>query len=248
MVWPSDRMMILLNWFSTSAEGWWIVARIDIPLFASYLNILEIYSAVCESRPEVGSSRISKLGFVISSYPIEVLFLSPPDSPFLMTFPIGTFLQPKSRSLFNMDWILISCSFRVIPLVVSYTANLKHSSGVIVSINTSSCWTKAPYLPKTLESTPTLLTCRSPVNSDPLLRTSLPASTFSSEVFPLPLGPMIATDSPGIMYPNWSLRMCLKVLPFLFYTVLWILSSPLFNLSKSSTCTSISVFCAFTGA
>jgi len=115
-----------------------MVARIDMPLFASCRNILEIYSAVCESRPEVGSSNISKLGFVISSYPIEVLFLSPPDRPFFITFPMGTFIQPKSLSLFNMDYILISYSIRVIPLVVSYTANLKHSSGVMVSIKTSS--------------------------------------------------------------------------------------------------------------
>lgn len=158
MVWPSDKIIILLNWFNTSAEGWWIVARIDMPLLASCFSIFVIYSAVIESNPEVGSSKMSKLGFVISSYPTEVLFLSPPDSPFLITLPIGVFLQPKSRSLFSMESILFSYSFRVIPLVVSCTANRKHSSAVIVSIKTSSYWTKAPYFPKSLETTPTLLT------------------------------------------------------------------------------------------
>jgi hypothetical protein len=96
-----------------------MVAKTDMPLLASCLSIFAIYKAVCESKPEVGSSKISKLGLVISSYPIEVLFLSPPDKPFLMTLPIGVFLHPKSLSLFNILTILFSSSFRVIPRLVS---------------------------------------------------------------------------------------------------------------------------------
>ena len=46
------------------------------------------FSAVLESSPDVGSSKIRRLGLVISSYPIETRFLSPPDTPFLKTPPI----------------------------------------------------------------------------------------------------------------------------------------------------------------
>jgi len=47
--------------------------------------------AVLESRPEVGSSKIKSLGFVINSYPIDALFLSPPDIPFMSSFPTKVF-------------------------------------------------------------------------------------------------------------------------------------------------------------
>ena len=39
-------------------------------------------NAVKESNPEVGSSNNITVGSVTNSTPIEVLFLSPPDSPF----------------------------------------------------------------------------------------------------------------------------------------------------------------------
>ena len=47
--------------------------------------------AVYESRPVVGSSKKIRLGFVISSTPIEVLFLSPPETPLTSGPPIFVF-------------------------------------------------------------------------------------------------------------------------------------------------------------
>ena len=44
-----------------------------------------------ESSPEVGSSKINSLGFVINSYPIEARFLSPPDIPLINSFPTKMF-------------------------------------------------------------------------------------------------------------------------------------------------------------
>ena len=41
-----------------------------------------------ESKPEVGSSKIMALGLVTSSKPIDVLFLSPPEIPFILIPPI----------------------------------------------------------------------------------------------------------------------------------------------------------------
>ena len=47
--------------------------------------------AVNESRPVVGSSRKIRFGSVISSTPIEVLFLSPPEIPLTSGPPILVF-------------------------------------------------------------------------------------------------------------------------------------------------------------
>jgi hypothetical protein len=64
---------------------------IVLPLFANALRILIKIVAVYESRPVVGSSRKIKLGFVISSTPIEHLFLSPPETPLTTAPPILVF-------------------------------------------------------------------------------------------------------------------------------------------------------------
>ena len=61
------------------------------PLFANSLRVSITEVAVKESRPVVGSSKNIKYGSVISSTPIEVLFLSPPEIPFIRVPPIFTF-------------------------------------------------------------------------------------------------------------------------------------------------------------
>ena len=58
-----------------------------VPFDASFLSNYIILKAVCESKPEVGSSKNNILGLDISSYPIDVLFFSPPDSPLIKTPP-----------------------------------------------------------------------------------------------------------------------------------------------------------------
>jgi hypothetical protein len=55
--------------------------------------------AVVESSPVVGSSKKIIPGFVISSTPIDVRFLYPPEIPFMKAFPILVSAQednPKS--------------------------------------------------------------------------------------------------------------------------------------------------------
>jgi len=47
--------------------------------------------AVKESRPVVGSSKKINCGSVISSTPIDVLFLSPPETPLISGPPIFVF-------------------------------------------------------------------------------------------------------------------------------------------------------------
>ena len=50
-------------------------------------------NAVNESNPDVGSSKIKTYGFDISSIPILVLFLSPPEIPFIKASPTYVFWQ-----------------------------------------------------------------------------------------------------------------------------------------------------------
>ncbi len=55
---------------------------------AYFLNKLINKYAVNESNPEVGSSNIITLGSVISSNPMLVLLLSPPEMPLIKCPPI----------------------------------------------------------------------------------------------------------------------------------------------------------------
>jgi len=62
-----------------------------LPYFESSFSVSITEVAVKESNPVVGSSKNIKLGSVISSTPIDVLFLSPPDTPFTNGPPILVF-------------------------------------------------------------------------------------------------------------------------------------------------------------
>lgn len=66
-----------------------MVDTIFTPLFlARYFRSSITYRAVELSNPVVGSSKNSILGLVSNSTPMEVLFLSPPDTPLIILFPI----------------------------------------------------------------------------------------------------------------------------------------------------------------
>ena len=64
---------------------------IVLPLLASFFNNFTIYIALKLSRPDVGSSSKMRLGLVMSSTPIAVLFLSPPEIVFCKTLPMTVF-------------------------------------------------------------------------------------------------------------------------------------------------------------
>jgi hypothetical protein len=66
---------------------------------ASLWSNYTILSALKLSSPEVGSSSKTREGSVISSTPIDVLFLSPPDRVFFVADPItvsATASNPRS--------------------------------------------------------------------------------------------------------------------------------------------------------
>lgn len=70
-----------------------------LPDTASLLSSSITYKAVEESKPVVGSSRNTKLGFVSNSTPIEARFRSPPETPLIILFPILVFEHfPKPNS------------------------------------------------------------------------------------------------------------------------------------------------------
>lgn len=71
---------------------------IVLPAVARSFRVSITEVAVKESRPVVGSSKNIKLGSVISSTPIEVLFLSPPDTPLIKGPPIFVSLHLFRRS------------------------------------------------------------------------------------------------------------------------------------------------------
>ncbi|CAG9325714.1 unnamed protein product [Blepharisma stoltei] len=68
--------------------GWWIVDITVLPFLACSINKSITTSAVKLSRPEVGSSSKRTIGSVISSIPMQTLFLSPPERPFLVMLPM----------------------------------------------------------------------------------------------------------------------------------------------------------------
>ena len=96
---PSQSNINRSNSQKSSDDGWWIVEITVLPYWASFFNSKITCKAVVESNPVVGSSKKIIPGFVTSSTPIDVLFLSPPEIPLMKVFPILVLaheLNPKS--------------------------------------------------------------------------------------------------------------------------------------------------------
>ena len=94
-----------------SVEGWWIVDITLTPLRLRILSNSTTCKAVELSRPVVGSSKNNIDGFVRSSTPMEVLFLSPPEMPRIKELPTLVFLHlVKPSSLINLLTLSILCS------------------------------------------------------------------------------------------------------------------------------------------
>lgn len=169
----------------------------------SFLSISMIRKAVEESRPLVGSSQRRTCGSVISSYPIDVRFLSPPEMPLCdmpVIPPTYVSLQFLRPSLFMRFFTLSSISSSV-RLVRSFAAKRNCSTGVKVSRRMSSCCTNAPNFPKSCLFKGLPLHRISPVVAAPGLSPSLWPITLSSDVFPEPDAPIMANIWPGLAYP-----------------------------------------------
>jgi len=64
-----------------------------LPCLASLFKNLIKFKEVVESRPVVGSSKKMMDGLMSSYKPIEVLFLSPPETPLILVSPIQVSLH-----------------------------------------------------------------------------------------------------------------------------------------------------------
>lgn len=145
---------------------------IVIPFDASFFSSYTIFKAVLLSKPLVGSSNKIKLGSVINSYPIHVLFRSPPEMLFRTNPPILVSLQDYKLSLSINPCAFFSISYWG-KFVLKDAAKQKLSKGVIVSISISSYITNAPSLPKSPLCTWTPLHLTSPVTNVFLFNSNL---------------------------------------------------------------------------
>ena len=182
-----------------------------MPALASVFSKFIILRAVELSRPLVGSSRRISCGSVISSYPIQVLFLSPPEIDLSVNPPILVFWHDCSwsRSIICWDFSLIYSVFRD---VLSFAAKQKLSKGVRVSIKMSSYMTNAPSFPNWPAWSSWPLMQIVPLTLHYLLTSNLYPRTLRRLVFPDPLAPIMPTSSPGLAYPVTSLSTYLRLL------------------------------------
>jgi len=115
-----------------SVEGWWIVDITLTPLRLKIFKSSTTCRAVELSSPVVGSSKKSIEGLVRSSTPMDVLFLSPPETPLIKELPTFVFLHlVNPSSLINL-----------LTLVIFYSSlsflNLKSA----INLNASVIWHK----------------------------------------------------------------------------------------------------------
>ena len=107
-----DRTMTLLNILKTRADGWWIVATTASGSSSSFCRCcVSCWSSSihwkqdAESRPEVGSSRIKRLGLETSSDAMDSRFSWPPEQ-----FATLTSAQMFSPNWSNNRWTIDSWS------------------------------------------------------------------------------------------------------------------------------------------
>ena len=85
-------------WQGPTAVGEWMVATMVTCDFASDLTTLITSLAVKESRPDVGSSRKSTEGLVMSAMAMLVRLACPPEMPLTIALPTTTSLASHSPS------------------------------------------------------------------------------------------------------------------------------------------------------
>jgi hypothetical protein len=78
-----------------------VQTTVQTPLSQRSFSVVIKDSAVVESRPEVGSSKNSNLGRVISSIATHKRFLSPPEIPLLRVSPTMTSRQYSMPTVFS---------------------------------------------------------------------------------------------------------------------------------------------------
>lgn len=212
-------------------DGWWMVVTTVLPPEANRLIVVTMRWAVVESRPEVGSSRRSKLGLISISWPMLTLFFSPPDIPLKSGPPIMLFVHRFNPS---SAITLSTCSAfsSLVKLLGSRRSAVKKrvSQTVRWGYRTSS-WATNP-----------VLRLMQPEKGWPLYMT-LPEKVLERRppradrrvVLPLPDGPNMARNSPGQTIPVIPFKI---VFSLLFHDPIhWLVCSILTLYTTSSNCT-----------
>ena len=213
MILPCFMKIAMSNRANTSDDGWWIVHNTAAFCWAIFFSSCTQFAAENESSPDVGSSRKSSEGLVITSTPTLVRFRWPPLMPFINAPPIivsAHSRRPRSESVVSTRAVI---SARVVvggsrnnaensnafnkgefeknQRFASWKVDWRRKSscnitslGVAVAIKASSCITYAILF---LNSTGLIFfpaTETSPVILMPGAGAERPASTFSKDDFP----------------------------------------------------------------
>ena len=110
------------------------------PSLARFFKSKITCKAVVESNPVVGSSKKMIPGLVISSTPIDVLFLYPPLIPLMKVLPTFTSAQLTNPTSLIRSYTIL-CFYYSVSFTLRLQANWKHYLGVKVPKSASSCIT-----------------------------------------------------------------------------------------------------------
>mmetsp|Transcript_49231 Transcript_49231/g.137915 ORF Transcript_49231/g.137915 Transcript_49231/m.137915 type:complete len:244 (+) Transcript_49231:585-1316(+) len=167
--------------------------------------------AANESKPLVGSSKSTIEGFVMSSTPTEVRFLSPPEMPLTKALPMKVSLQLSRPKPFNSPSTFRARSDFGAFGNFNAELNSKDSSTVCVGKRASSCITKATHF-----FICSGVTSWSPASMVPLSWKPFPevrcrpAKTLSKVDFPAPEGPRMHASCPGRSSPEMLVKIFLS--------------------------------------
>eukprot|EP00966_Prymnesium_polylepis_P070851 1646283-Prymnesium_polylepis.1 len=99
---PPVRKHTLSKPAKTDDDGWWIVQMMPmLTRCAVSLRKCMIDAADAASRPDVGSSRKTTLGFLHSAMPSDSRRFCPPDSPLKNSLPARVCCAPSSPTSFS---------------------------------------------------------------------------------------------------------------------------------------------------
>lgn len=90
---PLESRQSLSKSSNTSELGWWMTVTTVRPFSASERMVAMTKNAEAASRPEVGSSRKSSVGCVMSSEAMETRRFCPPEIPLRNQFPMSVSAQ-----------------------------------------------------------------------------------------------------------------------------------------------------------
>lgn len=175
-----------------SDEGW-CTLKTTVHASVIALSCLITLPEAIESRPEVGSSRMSTEGRVTSSIPMAVRFLSPPEMPFTLPPPIRVSAQSVS---FSASSVMPTASRGQSPDGGFLRAAAKASASLTVCVSqiTSCCGTYATRSP--------LFSCGTPLMAQtPSEGFVLPETRLRNVVLPEPEGPSRAVNENGEIRP-----------------------------------------------